>query len=203
MKVKFTHSIDSHHLDKESDDAGVPPDVGDFTKLPNGDDLETGEMPAPHLGGKVMPYEEIWREFDPNAVEDNTRASHGDSNLNLTAWILESIDQQEATEQKSRASSSKSFYARIGKYFVALRQMTSSFSAIRQDFDLTKGSWKTKHTIGNVAGMPTMETEDLGNDSNASTWKAGDRVTIGSSSQNADTEEVCIVRAVIQAHSTD
>lgn len=173
MKIEFTHPYDSHYVAGQEEGA---PDIGTFTRLPNGDDLETGVMPAPHLDGKIMPYEEIWHELDPGVAS------------NEVAWILESVDADAAANVTT-----KSHYAKIGKYFLALRQTQSktplsrTYSAVRQDLtDAASGTWATTYEIGDVQGMLTLGAEEVA----ATAWKVGDKVTVGPQ------KETCIVRAL-------
>ncbi|KAK5046054.1 hypothetical protein LTR84_008511 [Exophiala bonariae] len=181
LKVKFTHPLDSHYVAGEEEGE---PDIGEFTKLPNGDDLETGVMTAPHLGGKIMPYEEIWRELDPGVGQ----AGDG-SDGKTSSWILESVDPSSDAEATRL---SKSYYARGGKFFLALRQVnitsppSISVSAIRQDWDADKSAWVTKYAIGNVDGLFSLGTGTDG----AGDWKVGDEVKIGLEGER------CIVRAL-------
>ena len=174
VKVKFTHPYDSHYVAGQGEGE---PDIGEFTKLPNGDDLETGVMAAPHLDGKVLPYAEVWHELDPS------------SSSSISAWILDSVDQPITAEEGSIITT---YYGKAGRFFLALRQVkrtnpeTLSFSAIRQDWNADEGQWATKYNIGDVQGMFTLG-EDSGADK---AWKVGDKVTVGP--QN----EVCTVRAV-------
>ncbi|KAF7592008.1 hypothetical protein BBP40_000788 [Aspergillus hancockii] len=88
--VRFSHIIDS---------TGVyGPDEGIFTKLPNGDDLETGTMACAHIDGQLAPYEEIWRNLpapQPGSI----------------SWTLYSAD-----------NGGKSFMGKIGGYYLVLRE---------------------------------------------------------------------------------
>lgn len=180
--MKFTHPLDSHYVAGEEEGE---PDIGEFTKLPNGDDLEEGVMAAPHLDGKIMPYQEIWRELDPGVV--STDGDGGDGKA--CSWILESIDQPSTVEA---TTTSKSYYAKGGKYFLALRQVQTtsppsiSVSAIRQDWDSEKLAWSTKYTIGNVDGMVNLSSEAIVDGG----WKVGDEVKVGSGGER------CIVRSL-------
>lgn len=217
MKIEFTHPLDSHHPNNESDDVSAAPDLGEFTKLPNGDDLETGEMAAPHLGGKVMPYEEVWRQLDPSIHGDDTNSESADGSSEVTAWILESVDEEDPAKNTAELTT-KSFYARIGRFYLAIRQMraassdpnqekssggetgTTSFAALWQELDAQSMTWETKHAIGDVARMPRMDTDGFKTDVNEGTWKKDARVMVRSGEQHQETQESCIVRAV--AHST-
>lgn len=156
MKVEFTHPLDSHCA-APGDEGQADADVGHFSKLPNGDDLEVGEMAAPHLGGRVMPYEEVWRELD--TPEE------------ATGWILESTDEEQ-----------KVFYARIGGYFIAAKRTTSSdryhYAAVREDYE--GGKWTRKYSAGDVGGVETMS--GAGEGLSTEIWKVGDTVKLDGSS---------------------
>lgn len=179
VKVEFTHPYDSHYVEDQEEGA---PDIGEFSKLPNGDDLETGVMAATHLGGKILPYEEVWRELDPSSGSAGSDA-YGSS------WILESTGRSKTAED---GTAIKSYYGKVGKYFLALRSVKRSnpsslkFSAIRQDWNADEAEWVTKYKIGDVDGIFVL-SKDL---SAESAWKVGDEVTVGPS------EEVCVVKAV-------
>lgn len=105
----FTHEIDSlGHF--ETVDCGV------FTKLPNGDDLETGQMPRTDLpGAPIRDYEEIWRDIDlPTSG---------------ASWILESEadpagQQFEGDTSKDGEANGvvKTFVGVVLGHFIALRQ---------------------------------------------------------------------------------
>lgn len=179
MVIEFTHPLDSH-LDHEHDEP--KPDVGTFTILPDGDELEIGEMAAPHLGGKVTPYEEVWHELD--AGLDALKGRSGVS----PSWILESVDARV-----------KSYYGRAGKFFLGLRQTVLpgaddgrlTFSALRQELDTTSGRWSTKYSMGKVDGMFRMDNVD-GDDSLGQSWSVGDKIRIGRSN------EPCVVKAIVK-----
>jgi hypothetical protein len=201
-KVKFTHEIDSHHTsptttEEEGEEEEEVADEGEFTKLPNGDDLEVGEMPAPHRGGKVLPYREVWRELKIGFDDDD------DSNKGKeTCWVLESLN---ATAQK------RTFYCRVGKFFLALRRTEKDngkkvevdFSAIRQEeFRAQSGGkeWDTKYSIGkevndmfNVSTESEFVLETVNGDGLA--WKVDDQVAV-KSRKDGSIREVCVVRAV-------
>ncbi|EXJ93261.1 hypothetical protein A1O1_01652 [Capronia coronata CBS 617.96] len=177
-KVKFTHIIDSHHNPSSSEPEPAP-DVGDFIKLPNGDDLETGEMPNPDAGGQVMPYEEIWREL---------KWPTGNS-----CWFLESVDSHDA--EKGTATTTrrtKTFHAKVGNYYLALRQVINgedvTFVALRQDYHIDdeegKG-WKTIYEIGKQQQQLQLDRltgidERLGTE--ATGWRVGEKVVVGNES---------------------
>lgn len=153
-----------------------------FTELPNGDELETGVMPAPHLGGQVLPYEEVWHQLNP------TRNSSGGAKGSVS-WILESVDGSRPVDE---GVTIKSYYAKTGRYYLALRRREDAsrssltFSAVRQDWDDAESRWTTKYEIGNVHGMLVMG-EDVGSEGE---WVAGDQVTIGPEN------EACVIRSV-------
>uniref|UniRef100_A0A093UNJ1 Protein HRI1 n=1 Tax=Talaromyces marneffei PM1 TaxID=1077442 RepID=A0A093UNJ1_TALMA len=188
-KVKFTHEIDSHHTspattEEEEENGKGEEEVADeglFTKLPNGDDLEIGEMPAPHRGGKVSAYREVWRELKIGF--DHSDSGEGDE----TCWMLESLDM----EKRKRT-----FYCKVGRFFLALRRMESSeveFSAIRQEQtpSQTGGKeWVTKYSIGKeVDDMFHMSTSSEFVLENVTTdrvsWKVDDQVVTKSREDGA------------------
>lgn len=200
--MKFTHEIDSHHTsptttEEEGEDEEEVADEGEFTKLPNGDDLEVGEMPAPHRGGKVSPYREVWRELKVGFNDDDD-ASKGKE----TCWVLESLN----------ATQKRTFYCRVGKFFLALRRTEKDddgkkveveFSAIRQE-EVRTGTggkeWTTKYSIGKeVDDMFNMSTESefvLENvNGDGLAWNVDGQVAVKSRKDGA-IREVCVVRAV-------
>lgn len=203
-KVKFTHEIDSHDTttgdntgSKEAGEDEVA-DEGTFTKLPNGDDLEIGEMPAPHLGGKVAAYREVWREL--NAF-DSTAGNGGG-----VCWMLESIDAQE--EKQERKEKKRTFYCRVGRFFLALRRAETrvsddpkavevEFSGIRQEFE--DREWVTRYSVGTEADdMLHMSTSKFVLENvmaENSAWKVDDQVMIKNKEDGA-VREICVVRAV-------
>lgn len=107
--VIFTHEIDSlGHFDTV--------DSGTFTKLPSGDELETGQMPRPDLpGAPVRDYEEVWRDIDlPTSG---------------VSWILESETDSLHQESGAKANESgeesnvvKTILGMVPGFFIALKQ---------------------------------------------------------------------------------
>lgn len=195
-----------------------PEDVGDFVKLPNGDDFETGEMPAPHLGGKIAPYEEIWRQLSPTLLPTNNQDHDhrtGDQcpscEVGTVAWILESVDVEDgkapAAEDDGKSSAkSKTFFARIGRFYLAIRRVScaavggeakpATFSALRQEYVPEKKQWQDVYALGNVTGMSLSKDGELVTDSEYEKWRVGDQVTVSSEALESARQEVCIVRAV-------
>ncbi len=55
-RCRWTHCVDSRGVNE-----GILPDVGRCETLPNGDELETGEMINPATG-RFEAYEEVWRD---------------------------------------------------------------------------------------------------------------------------------------------
>lgn len=216
-KVKFTHTIDSHsndqHNDTTSEDHDEVADEGEFTKLPNGDDLEIGEMPAPHLGGKVAAYREIWRELK-SSLDSEGLTSITSMPLN---WYLESLGDGDDYDGKA-GSGKRSFYARAGKFFLAIRRTEArmsgagnnavkyGFAAIRQEIvDNEKSKWTTQYSIGDqvedmlkLSDSGTFESgfvvENESRDNNLP-WQVDDRLVIRNS-HDGTIREMCIVRAV-------
>ncbi|EED14839.1 hypothetical protein TSTA_043140 [Talaromyces stipitatus ATCC 10500] len=224
-KVKFTHEIDSHkphrnassdETDDEDEEEEEVADEGEFTKLPNGDDLEIGEMPAPHLGGKVAAYREIWRElkigFDDNDDDDDDDDDGGDDAGKGACWVLESLNNNES-EVPNKGKKKRTFYCKVGKFFLALRRTETDysetneigkknieFSVIRQELiNKTEEDWVTKYSIGtevnNMFHLSKTSVFALQNANGKSTWSDGDRILV-SNKRDASVREVCIVRAV-------
>ncbi|KIW02723.1 uncharacterized protein PV09_06157 [Verruconis gallopava] len=171
-KVKFTHIIDSNHDPRDPHPA---PDVGEFSKLPNGDDLETGQMPNPAAGGKMMAYEEVWRELNWKVSPENT-----DMN-----WILEALDNHDDNDDLR----CKTFYAKVGRYYLAAqkkeRNHDAQFAAIRQDFQPETREWKVIYQIGDTSRLARYSAED---EEITNAWSLADQVQYGG--------ESCVVRAL-------
>lgn len=178
VKVKFDHRLSSQASQGGEEEQAA--DVGTFSKLPNGDDLETGEMAAPHLGGKITPYEEVWRPLD-FGMRDSAY-----SRAVPLAWVLESVTDQ-------GTGGTLSWYAKVGRFFLGVRRRRGDdgrmvYDAVRQDWDDEEGRWSTKYSIGSQDGL----------------WKVGDLGPEDELWGNIRTEavvtlatgETCIVRAV-------
>lgn len=139
-------------------------------------------MANPDAGGKVMQYEEVWRDLND---DDSDSVGKGDSN-----WILENVDQDEGGLVKGAEQKRKTFYARLGKYFLALRQIVREggvdFVALRQDLDLGTKRWEAKYEIGDVTGLWKMD--ERWDEKEAEGWKVGEKVVVG--------DEACVVRAI-------
>ena len=126
MTVEFTHEIDSRGY--------TAPDLGIFTKLPNGDDLEVGEMPRPEKDNVVTPYEEIWHEF-PAPPKDSV------------SWIIRNDSSETGT----------TFLGRLENAFLAFRKTKDgSFTAIREERNDETGEWRARYRIGKET-LPSMK----------------------------------------------
>lgn len=146
VKCQWTHLIDSRGY---SD-----PDVGSFTSLPNGDDLETGSMPCPEKGNAMTEYEEVWRDLPIPSSEG-------------FSWIMQSVDRKGTT-----------FVGRVAGYFLAFEQSyDGSFSAKRQDLDAQSNVWNVTYSIGN-GRMPLIEECTEASTQFGSQWTIGDIVPI-------------------------
>lgn len=188
MKVKFTKSLDSHHDPTKSEEPD--PDVGEFTKLANGDDFETGEMPNPDADGKVMAYEEVWRAVEWDVpVSRSGEAKTGE----MKGWALESVDQSQHEmnlPMEDFKGVRKCFYLRLGRFYLAISRTwwddQPIFTALRQDFDSEKMDWVTKYSIGDTHDLLKMsDSTDIETDG----WSLGDTVKIST--------DVFIVRAIV------
>jgi hypothetical protein len=147
VKVRWIKTLDSLGL--------TEPDEGSFTKLPNGDDFETGRMPCPERGMAVTEYEEVWRQIPP--IPGPKRA-----------WILEST-----------GDGRKTFLGRIGGGYVALDgKKGDSFGARSEVWDEKELRWKVKHAIGDVDDIPSLA--DLGTEGfdGETEWQMGITVVV-------------------------
>ncbi|GFF34332.1 hypothetical protein IFM51744_02415 [Aspergillus udagawae] len=170
LRVLFTHAIDSHS-------AFDAVDCGNFTALPNGDDLETGSMPRWDLpGAPVREYEEVWRELPFREGPEGLGRG--------VSWVLEAKG-----EGQDGSTVIRMFIARIWGTYVALRQEQTHVedgkavvkrggvvTARREEWDSTSG-WKTKYILGpdvdKLPSMTTIGTED-------GDWSVGSEVVLSS-----------------------
>ncbi|KAI9745923.1 MAG: hypothetical protein M1818_000604 [Claussenomyces sp. TS43310] len=123
-KCRWTRVIDS--LGEYGFDEGI------FTKLPNGDDLETGEMASPDHGGAVTKYEEVWRTGPLASIKKG-------------GCVLQSV-----------ADGGKTFLGLVGGYYLALRERDDQpFAAAREDWNKTKEAWEKTYRSGAVDDIPS------------------------------------------------
>lgn len=147
MKVRWIKTLDSLGL--------TEPDEGSFTKLPNGDDFETGRMPCPERGMEVTEYEEVWRQISPVAGSKR-------------AWILESIGEGR-----------KVFHGRIGGGFMAIADKKEDmFGAIREEWNEGQGRWKVKYAIGPVDDIPSLAEHGAEGFEGEAEWQIGNAVIV-------------------------
>lgn len=140
---RWTHIIDSLDL--------TVPDEAHFVKLPNGDDLEIGTTPAPHLGGVPTAYEEVWR--DVTSKRDPGEMS----------WILQSSD-------------GTTFVGKVGGTYVAMSKTRSVFQARREDRLDGDSAWTL--TFESDAGLPKAAEVIESVEGAAATWTEGQTVRI-------------------------
>jgi len=116
-KITFVHFVDSRN---PTDPLSVQ-DSGHFSILPNGDELETGEMLNPATG-RVMAYEEIWRKLPllDTAVD---------------AICLESV-----------GGDGKAFIGQIGQRFQGIFVQGESVTAVRRIY--REGIWEDLYKVG-------------------------------------------------------
>lgn len=144
LKCRWTKAIDS--LGEYGFDEGI------FTTLPNGDDLETGEMPSPDHGGALTKYEEVWRAGPLASAKAG------------------------GTILQSTCDGGKTFLGRVGGYYLALREREGKpFAATKAEWSTEKGSWEEKYTSGDVEGLPSADSFEAAEAS----AKVGDVITIG------------------------
>ncbi|PYH68446.1 uncharacterized protein BO88DRAFT_454143 [Aspergillus vadensis CBS 113365] len=172
-RVSFTHELDS----RNSFDAV---DCGTFSALPNGDDLEKGEMPRADLpGAPIAEYEEVWRElkFREGPEGPNTGVS----------WVLES--KQKPLEEGEEVEVEKTFLGRVWGTYLALHQVQThsrprgssttvvksgrEVSARREEWDSASG-WQLKYSIGPAGAQLPSTTQLLGD----SSWRTGQTIIL-------------------------
>ena len=147
MKVRFNKTLDSLNM--------TEPDEGDFTELPNGDDLETGKMPCPERGMQITEYEEVWRQIPP--VPGPKRA-----------WILESVGEGR-----------KVLLGRIGGGFMAIGDKKGdTFGARREEWDEEWKRWTVKYRIGEVDDIPSIAGLGAEGLDGEADWKEGSTVLL-------------------------
>jgi hypothetical protein len=144
VKCRWTKAIDSRH--------STHPDEGSFSKLPNGDDLETGSMPCSEKDGQVTDYEEVWRDM-PVPVGGKK------------AWILKSVPD------------GKTWLGRIGGVFLALSDGEEEFGARREEWDEVERKWRVKYEVGRLDSVPSFVGGglELGGEE---FWMAGEKVEL-------------------------
>ena len=147
-------------------------------------------MPNPDAGGRVMKYEEIWRDLNVGGGGGGDDSSES-TGTGGRSWILESVDGDDGLA-KAQKGMLKTFYARSGSHFLALRQTVLpgggvAFLALRQDFSLATRRWETRYEIG--GDLSALWRMDGSWDENvAGGWGVGDTVVVRRG-------EECVVRA--------
>lgn len=154
--VQFTHEIDSHN----SFDAV---DCGEFSTLPNGDDLEVGSMPRPDVpGAPVTKYEEVWRELAFRVGPEGPGCG--------VSWVLES--KVPVLEEGIEVRVSRTFIGRIWGTYLALCQEQTlvrakgseaasvtegrTVSARREEWNRSSG-WSAEYVLGEEGeNLPSM-----------------------------------------------
>ncbi|KAJ6131348.1 hypothetical protein N7523_001808 [Penicillium sp. IBT 18751x] len=158
VKVSFTRELDSLN------EIGLV-DVAKFSPLPNGDELESGEMPHPDLPGAPMTaFEEVWRELPFREGPEGAKKG--------ISWILESEHGEVA--EGAEVSFTKTFLGRIWGTYLAFQQTQThkkekdetgtwvvkrsgeEVSARREEW---RGAWEDKYVVGpKPAEVPSMKT---------------------------------------------
>ncbi|PKY00143.1 hypothetical protein P168DRAFT_285653 [Aspergillus campestris IBT 28561] len=165
--VRFTHALDSHG-------AFSTADCGTFSTLPNGDDLEVGEMPRADVpGAPVCAYEEVWRTLVPPV------GAEGEGHC--VSWVLEGRKKIVGGELV------RTFLGRAGGVYLALRQTQTvegegrhvqrggEVSARREEWGVLSG-WRDKYVFGPDGGsLPSMR--DVGVEDQRE-WKQGQTVVV-------------------------
>lgn len=160
--MRFTRELDSLN------EIGMV-DPANFSPLPNGDDLETGEMPRTDLPGAPMTaFEEVWRELPFREGPEGAK--------NGISWILESDDSVDLklSEGGEEKTVTRMFFGRIWGTYLALQQVQThsqqkdsdgkvslkrtgaEVSARREEW---KSGWEEKYVVGPDGGsLPSMKT---------------------------------------------
>jgi len=140
--------------------------VGNFSKLPNGDDLESGEMPHPELlGAPMTAFEEVWRELPFREGPESAKKG--------MSWILES-DDGDLSEVEGEVTVTKTFMGRIWGTYLAFQQTQThsrqkdeagawvvkrngaEVSARREEWS---DKWEEKYVVGpGGSAVPSMQT---------------------------------------------
>ncbi|RSL40999.1 hypothetical protein CEP54_015947 [Fusarium duplospermum] len=149
LHCRWNHIIDSR--------LSFDPDEGKFQALPNGDDLETGSMPCVEKGNKVTPYEEVWRELQPN---------HG---MNC-GWILQ-----------GKFGGDDVFLGQYGGIYLAMRQNKQGvFSVLKEELTNVQGrlQWKKAYQSGELK-LPSLSSMGVVSPPEEERWRVGDKVVFG------------------------
>jgi hypothetical protein len=158
--VRFTRELDSLN------EIGMV-DPANFSPLPNGDDLETGEMPRTDLPGAPMTaFEEVWRELPFREGPEGAKKG--------LSWILESDDKNiNVSENGEEVTVAKIFFGRIWGTYLAFQQVQThsqqkdaegnlslkrtgaEVSARREEWS---SGWEEKYVVGpDGATLPSMK----------------------------------------------
>ncbi|KAJ5698664.1 hypothetical protein N7462_000669 [Penicillium macrosclerotiorum] len=182
LKVSFTRELDS------LDEIGIV-DIANFSLLPNGYELETGEMPRTDLPGAPMTaFEEVWQELPFRGGPEGVKQG--------VSWILESDDGafNLETEPEGKKTVVKTFLGRIWGTYLALQQSQThslqkdsngnhtvkktgaTVSARREEW--TDSRWEDVYVVGpDVLSVPSMKTGLEGECKGS--WRApGEKVVI-------------------------
>ncbi|OAA63393.1 hypothetical protein SPI_03556 [Niveomyces insectorum RCEF 264] len=158
LQCRWYHVIDSRNV--------FEPDEGSFTKLPNGDDLETGSMPCSERNNEITPYEEVWRALPVEGAGPH--------------WILQS-DHEDST----------AFVGCVGGVFIAMQQRRQggSFAVVKEEFVGVEGQpprWERRYVSGEFhAQLPSLACRESSTfvgekvPGTGSSWKMGDEVEMG------------------------
>ncbi|KAJ4171178.1 hypothetical protein NW754_007324 [Fusarium falciforme] len=132
------------------------PHEGKFQPLPNGDDLETGSMPCAEKGNQVTPYEEVWRELQPN---------HG---MNR-GWILQ-----------GKLGDDDVFLGQYGGIYLAMRQNKQGvFSVLKEELTNVQGRlrWKRAYLSGDLK-LPSLSSMGVISPPEEEKWRVGGTAVI-------------------------
>ncbi|KAI2788965.1 hypothetical protein POX_e06990 [Penicillium oxalicum] len=134
VRVRFTRELDSFN------EIGMV-DPATFSPLPNGDDLETGEMPRTDRPGAPMTaFEEVWRELPFRQGPEGDQRG--------LSWVLESDDGDlfPSESQEGPVVVTKVFVGRIWGTYLGFQQ-AQTHSRVKE----SDGQWSVTRTGGEVS----------------------------------------------------
>lgn len=113
-RVTFLHTINSRSTFQHVD-------IGLFTPMDNGDEMETGTMirPSDPMGSFPRQYEEVWRQRTP-ITTPGPNIAYVIESAGSHVSVIQNMDGNGAEESKEV----ETFLARIGGTYIAIRQPT-------------------------------------------------------------------------------
>lgn len=139
-RCQWSHLVDSRATDKGT---AAMPDVGQCQTLPNGDELESGEMINP-TSGKLEAYQEVWR----------------DEVVPAGSWVTVLQLRRVASEgPEGDGDDVRGIFIRIGFWCQGVLRAAHGVVAARWQFD---GSWRKVVNYGDDVGTHALpEPRDI------------------------------------------